>query len=214
MDKQLTGMLVSVCYVMMYCLISFISAQSSQGSYTYHFDVFTSNGEYYDEPGMNMYAVVSGGAGAVDFTFYNESLFQSSIAGIYFDNGTLGDISAIINGPGTYFVEAFQGDKNLPAEMTLVPRFQTDITIRAAAVTFHNGINSLMTGEWVRMSFDLPADATLDTIAGELNSGLMRIGLHIIGLPDGSSESAILTPEPATLITLTVGAIALIRRKK
>ncbi len=206
---------VSVIVVMyLYCLISFVSARPSQASYACYFDAFTSNGGYCDDDGMNMYVVMTGGAGIVEFTFYNESLFESSIAGIYFDNGSLGDISSVINGPGTSFIEDFSGPENLPAAMLLSPPFQADSSIRAEAAIPLNGVNSPISGEWVRVSFALPAGGTLEGIAGELNSGQMRIGLHIISLPDGSSESAVSTPEPATICLLGIGGLSLIRKRR
>lgn len=197
-----------------FCLISIISAHSSQASYVCHFDAFTSDGGYYDDQGMNMYVVVSAVAGQADFTFYNGSLFQSSIARIYFDNDTLGDISSIINGPGTNFSEDFPGPGNLPAGRTLDTPFEADVAIGAIAAPPHNGINPLTPQEWVRVSFDLPPGETLEDIVGELDSGEMRIGMHIIALPDGSSESAISVPEPGTICLLGLGGLSAMRRRR
>ena len=200
-----------------FCLISIISAHPLQASYTYYFDAFTYNGAYCDDLGTNIFTVVSEGIDSIDFTFYNENPFPSSIATIYFDNGSLDELSAIINGPGTNFGQSFPGPGNLPAGRTLDPPFHADFSVGALAAPPKNGINSLSSGEWIRVSFNLPASETLDSINGELISGQMRIGMHIIALPDGSSESAVMVvPEPATLLLIGLGVPILsgLRKRK
>ncbi|MFH1371671.1 MAG: PEP-CTERM sorting domain-containing protein, partial [Planctomycetota bacterium] len=62
--------------------------------------------------------------------------------------------------------------------------------------------------------FDLINGGTLEDVIDELNNGTLRVGIHIIGLPDGSSESAILVPEPATLFLLATGAAIALRKRK
>ena len=99
-------------------VLSGVVTGTSQAVY-YSFDIFTSNGQYYDDPAVNMYMDVSNGAGQVDFKFYNVSLIQSSLARIYFDDGSLLGISSITNGPGTSFSEAYPGPGNLPNGETI-----------------------------------------------------------------------------------------------
>ena len=77
-----------------------------------------------------------------------------------------------------------------------------------------SGLNSNPGDEWLQIKFDLTDGGTLQDVLNELNTGKLRIGLHIISFPDGSSESAILTPEPATIMFLGVGVYFLLGKKK
>jgi hypothetical protein len=189
---------------------------SLQATYVFPFHIFTSDGAYHDDPGMNMYVVVSDGTGKVDFTFYNASSFQSSLARIYFDDGSLLGISSITNGPGTDFSEVFPGPGNLPAGETLTPPFVADreFTIGAVQPPPKNGVNPPPPEEWVKINFDLVSGGTLEGVVSELYSGELRVGIHIIALPDDSSESAITIPEPATVLLIGLGALALLRKRK
>ena len=176
----------------------------------YPFETFTDNGGYYNSPELKLYVEVSDGEGRVDFTFYNESLFESSIAGIYFDDGSLLGIYAITEGAGTSFSQpATPG--NLPAGNTLEPPFVTAVSIGSDAPRPKNGINP---GEWVRVTFNLIDDSMPATVIDELNTGALRIGVHIIALPDGSSESAVAVPEPATIVLLGLGGLALLCKRR
>jgi hypothetical protein len=196
-------------------IVSFICVifvYPSQASFVCNFDIFNSGNGHNNDPGANMFVVVSVDNGEVDFTFHNENSFKSSIARIYFETGSLGDILSITNGPGTNFSEDFPGPGNLPGGHSLNPSFNADISIGAHAPPPKNGINPT---EWITVSFDLPAGQTEETIADELYSGQMRMGLHALGLPDGSSVSAISTPspEPATLSLIGLGALSLFAKR-
>jgi hypothetical protein len=194
-----------------FCLISVIFAQSSQASYYFQVLHSSSGG---NKPGTNMYVDLSGGADCVDFTFHNENSFKSSISRIYFDLDLLGcDFTSITitNGPGTKFSENFPGPKNLPGGNGIVPSFHSDISIGAKSPPPKNGINP---GEWLKVSFGLPAGETPADIIDEINNGRMPVGIHVSALPSGSSESAILVPDPATFCLLGLGGLTLLRRRR
>jgi hypothetical protein len=195
----------------------FIPGNLLHASYIFPLEIFTSNGAYYNSPDLDMYVVVSSGPDVVDFTFYNESLINSSVAGIYFDDGSLLGIAAITNGPGTSFSQSAT-PSDLPGGAKVDPPFVTtdEFCIDGDPPESHNGVNPVELGsplEWVRVGFELINGGTLLSVVDELYSGELRIGVHVVALPDGSSESAVNTPEPGTFILLGLGGLVLLARK-
>ena len=182
----------------------------------YRFEIFTDNGSYYDSPDMDLYVELVDRESHVDFTFHNESLIDSSIARIYFDGSSFLGTADIIEGPGTSFGQSTT-PANLPAGNLLEPVFVTthELSMDSDPPVPKNGINP---GEWVMATFDLINGGTFLNVVDGLNTGALRIGVHLIGLPDGSSESAITAatpaPEPTTLFLLGLGALALLRKRR
>jgi len=74
----------------------------------------------------------------------------------------------------------------------------------------HNGINP---GEWLTITFNLKSGKIFSDVVSNLQTNALRIGVHVISLPDGSSEAAV-TPEPATICLLGVSSLALLLRKR
>ncbi|MBC8205618.1 MAG: hypothetical protein ISR85_02075 [Kiritimatiellales bacterium] len=174
----------------------------------YSFDVFTANGIYGDNPGLNLRAEVFNGDGTATFKFYNDSLFDCSVTQIFFDDGTLLGISSLENGPGTDFGtgEVTPGPGNLPSGENLTPDFVADREFSIAPFPPSSG-NGIETGEWASVTFDLINGGTLQDVLDELANGELRVGIHIQSFPDGSSESALMVPEPATALTLAMGGL-------
>lgn len=199
------------CAFVFYCVLS-TSASLLQAGYIYPLEIFTNNGSFCDSGDLDLYVVVSKGeAGRVNFTFYNESLIDSSIARIYFEDDSLLDISAITEGAGTSFSQpATPG--NLPSGKLLEPPFVATegFSFNSQPPRPQSGVNP---GEWLRIAFDINGSMFVAVING-LDTGTIRIGTHIIALPDGSSESAIAVPEPATIALLGLGGLALLRRRR
>jgi len=195
-------------------LVAVLLSVTTVQAVIYPFDVFTTNGNYNDSPAIDVYMNVSNGAGQVDFTFYNVSSIQSSLAQIYFDNGSLLGISHVENGPGTVFNEVYPGPGNLPSGETIGFYADKEFSIGAESPPPENGVNPPPPDEWVKITFDLLENGSLENVIGELNTGVLRVGIHIIDLPDGSSESAVNIPEPGTLVLLGLGALALLRRTR
>ena len=193
-----------------YCVLG-TSASLLQASYVYPLGIFTDNGSYYDSGDLNCYVEVSnGGTDLVDFTFYNESLIDSSIARIYFDEDLLIDVVSITSDEDEVLFGRPARPHNLPGGNLLDPRFVTTIefSFNGGPPKPHNGVNP---GEWVQITFDINGSVFADVIDG-LNTGGIRVGAHIIALPDGSSESAVV-PEPTTICLLGLGSLALVRRR-
>lgn len=212
---KLGGGFVATAGVVALVLFLFVPAGTLQAEpvYYYPFQVFTNNGSYWNSPEINMYMAVSNGFEQVDFTFYNVSTIRSSVAQIYFDDGLLLGISEVFNGPGTIFGQ-ISNPNNVPGANLLNPPFVADreFSIGAEPPIPANGINQPPPDEWVKIKFNLESGGTLEDIVEELNSGVLRVAIHIIDLPDGSSNSAIAVPEPATLMLLALGTILLRKR--
>lgn len=98
------------------------------------FRIFTTNGRYYDDPGVDLYVDVCNGGSIVDFIFYNDSTVDCSIARIYFDGGSFLRVSSTTNEPGTHFDKAFPGPADLPAGDGLIPSFVADREFTIGAV--------------------------------------------------------------------------------
>ena len=203
----------------MYLTITFLAAvllglpaDVSRAAVVYPLEIFTNNGSYYNSPDLDLYVEVSDGEGEAVFTFYNESLINSSITTIYFDGSSLLGIADIIEWTETSFSQSAT-PSNLPGGKALESPFVTTAGFSAGseAPRPHSGVNP---GEWVQIRFDLSNASRFPGVIDELDTGVLRIGVHVIALPDGSSESAIAVPEPATIALLGLGALALLRKRR
>jgi hypothetical protein len=67
--------------------------------------------------------------------------------------------------------------------------------------------------EWVAIVFDLIGGSSVSEVVEGLEDGILRIGVHVIAFPDGSSEAAVTTPEPATLGLMLMGSLMLLGRR-
>ncbi len=139
----------------------------------------------------------------VYFEFRNESNEYCSIEGIYFQDGSLLGIPTVVSGPGTAFSQG-ASPGHLPDSNQFNPPFITHAEFLADSDSPvpHNGVEP---GEWVEILFDLQQDCTFADVMTELNDLTLRIGVHVIAFPDGSSYSAV-NPEPATLMLLAAAA--------
>jgi hypothetical protein len=197
---------------LVFCCVFATSISPLHAAYVYHLEAFTNNGSYYDSGDLDLYVVVSDPEpGQVDFTFHNQSLIDSSIARIYFDDDSLLSFYDITGGSGTLFSQpATPG--NLPGGNTLEPSFVTtdEFCFKGGPPAPQNGINPT---EQLTVIFNISPGTFSDVLDG-LDTGALRIGAHVIALPDGSSESAVTIPEPATVALLGMGALCLLRKRR
>jgi hypothetical protein len=203
MKKSITLYALVVCFVVGACTCPLGAA------YVYPLQCFTGNGDYNES--LNIFVEVDGTDDYVDFTFHNQSSVSSSISEVYFEQNTILGPATITNGPGTLFAQ-FAAPKNLPAGNSLNPAFlcAPEFSFDSEPAPPKNGINP---DEWLRITFDLNTGATFAFLLDRLNAGDLRIGAHLIALPDGSSESAVNTPEPTTIALLVFGSLALVNRR-
>ena len=192
---------------------------------TYGFDLFSNNGDWgtggsmFGDPDFNISVNVSKNVlpegETVNFEFHNTSglsMGDVSVTDIYFDDGTLLGISQVINSVGVSFTRnATPGD--FPERNLLNPPFETTVGFSADSDS-PVSINGVQPGEMLTIEFDLKVGGLLSDVIEEINDGTLRIGLHIQSFPDGSSESMVNVPEPASLMLLGLGSLVLARRRK
>ena len=135
-----------------------------------------------------LFVDVSDSAGQVTFTFRNIGPASSSIAEIYFDDGSLLAISEILDSPPEVDFKLDADPSNLPGHELADPPFQASLHFSLQPENpepFH-GVNP---DEQLSIVFDLINDQTFTNVIDEINSGQLRIGIHVIAFENGGSES-------------------------
>jgi hypothetical protein len=185
-----------------------LTPSSATKAVTLQFQPLTCDSGYCDD--ITVEVVLVEHDDTVRFEFYNISTVTSSVVGVYFEAGLLNSIVAFEFGDGTLFAENARPSR-LPGGYSLHPLFATAHSARAVAPRYHNGIGP---GEQLTVVFDLVGNASFNDLLAQVDSGDLMIGLHVIGLPDGSSLSAVNSiPEPSTVLLLGLGSVVLFRKR-
>lgn len=134
-------------------------------------------------------------SGQVLFTFSNVGSEASSVAEVYFDDGSLGGPPTLIQGSGVSFTVGNANPSNLPGGnsvgFTATQEFSADAGNQAPT----DGLNP---GETLGILFNIQGGLTLADVLNDLNSGAIRIGLHVIAFESGKSASFVnAVPLPA-----------------
>jgi hypothetical protein len=143
------------------------------------------------------------GPGLVEFHFKNAGPLASAISEVYFDDGSLLALSAVIDGPGVDF-EPDATPPNLPGGNTAIPPFVVTAGFLAESVPAPS-MNGVGPSEWVRIQFTLQGGQTYADVIDDLTDGSLRIGIHVIAFQSGGSESFINNPVPEPGTGLLVG---------
>jgi len=161
------------------------------------------------------------GMGKYNFLFTNTGPIASSITDVYFSypalSGTASLDSIDDSDPGVAF-SALATPGELPGGNAVSPSFQTSLGLSADSdpPAQPNGVNP---GESLGIVLDLQHTRTFDALLEDINSGALRLGLHVQGIgSDGDSDSFVngeLVPAPGAVVLGTIGllAVGLVKRK-
>jgi hypothetical protein len=152
--------------------------------------------------------VTGSGPGSVAFTFRNTGPDASTIAQVYFDTDLISSISGFACPLGVSFSQG-ASPGNLPGGNSIVPPFETTPGLLAGAAhpAPHWGVNHYEQMTVFCLLRDGVSFSDIQTAAG---NGDLRIGIHGISMGDNAgSESFVNTPEPATLLIMVPGLMAL-----
>ena len=203
-------------------VLAVFAAPASAGP-IYTFSCITNNGPgdcAAGEAQLSM-EVSDDGVGFVGFTFFNDVGVASSIADIYFDDGTLLGISSIVDSGAGVAFSSPASPGNLPAGNDASPQFETTANFSADSDSpvLSNGVNS--STEWVKIMFSLQSGGTYQHVIDELANGKLRVGLHVQGFEGTNMSESFINnptpvPEPGTLVLLGAGltCLASVRRRR
>ncbi len=157
---------------------------------------------------------VSANGSNVDFTFNNVGANACSITDLYWDDSgaTIASLFSITNGPGTSF-SAGASPGNLPGGNNCTPPFVSSVGLSADSdpPTEPNGVNPT---EFVTITFGLSGSMTFADVLADLDSGAMRVGIHVQGFKSGGSEGFVnAVPAPSGLALIGLASLARRRRR-
>lgn len=199
------------------CAIGALATGSltSSASASYMFSQITDNGNQAIAAQLSLDVIDNGSSVGLKVT--NAGPIASTIAAFYVDdnNGRFGSITAYVGTGTVNFGAPPPGPDDLPNGGSV--GFATDFTATANPPPATNGVDP---GEMFELRLSLTGGATLADVIADLNSGAMRVGLHVISIGTvGGSESfvnngKIPTPGALALSACALGCVSVRRRKR
>jgi hypothetical protein len=190
------------------CAAALVAASSASAGVVFGVDGVTANSLVSVAIGEAQLSVsVAGSGNTAIFTVANSGPSVSSVANVYFDDSALLSGGSVTNGPGTNFSSG-GSPGNMPGGNMI--GFNADFAFAAQNPKPTNGINP---GEWVSFTFKIASGKTLADVLAAMNSGNLRVGMHVISFANGQSESFV-TPAPGSLALLGLAGMVAGRRRR
>jgi hypothetical protein len=175
------------------------------------------------EAQISMEVVAGPGVDQVSFEFTNSGPEVTTLARIYFDDGSLNNLADIINDPlaGVEFATDpsppdLPGANNVSPPFVATQGFNSGATSPPPTMGIENFSDPNFSAESVTMVFDLDTGQDLQDVLNDLSSGALRAGVHVINFSTEGSEGLVNIPEPASGALLGLGLAglaALLRRR-
>lgn len=160
-------------------LMLFVLCTTVQGNatYMYYFCRITNNAPD-DIAGQFNVVLSEDSEHVVRFTFNNLGPDEGSIFAVYFDDGTiLGSTLVIDDNPPSVDFEQIMNPPDLPGGNAIVPPFETSEYYKAKKD--NAAAKGVDPGESLGIVFQLLGDQTITDVKNDLNTGALRIGIHV-----------------------------------
>lgn len=155
-------------------------------------------------------SVVAGSGGMAQFTLTNAAGgMASGVRGVWIDNaaGVLAALGTISNTTGVVYTAGSSGALPGGESVDFTPTHALGLTAKPPPPV--NGVNP---GESLTWTYSIVGGFGIDDVIAAMNSGELRLGLHLIGLPNGGSEGFVTVgneppPPPPSVIPAPLGGM-------